>query len=945
MQKANRQKGLMIWLIIPLILTASPGHAQVVSRPLDAPVPGGMPTRWALVVGVDAYDDPACVPNPVAAQAALSLRDGLAAAPGTGAQQRLALVTGDTATRAGILTTLRDMLAQAAPEDVLLLHFSGHAVKAADGGLVLMAKDSLLADPAYTGLPFALVTEGIAASRVQKVFITLDTSFAAAAAPAVDRAVQAGKDILLLGATGPNELLPQFTEPRSGPLVHFLTEGLRGPADFSGNLLITAREAAEYVVRQWPPWLQSRHVILTPGIFGGSGQFAVVDLTATVDALSQRIEPPIIPPEPIAVPPPPDPPVSIPPPPPPPTTVTPSVPAPPSPSPPPPPAVSPSFAAATRIPGERVAALLIGINTYETPRLTPLSAPMNDVTLMREALVRAMGADIGRIITLTEQAATYEGILSAAQRAGRMTAPEDVLLVYFAGHAARVPDPMGDLQTGTSYMLCPRDMQMSGRNILPMRVLAEALTKAPARRVVLILEAMNAAAAGLFLTPLADAGKEYVLLAACGADQFSFEMDFPLPDGASVRQSAFTYYFVQGLYGLADLSRDNRITAAEAVEYARTEMDRKGHSQRPELVGPAGNIVLATATVEEGALTAAAAAAQALAAAAEAAAAARAPAPSAAPKPEPAKTEERKPEPPKEAPPPAPPPPPPVKEEPKTEPAPEVKEEPKTPSKEEVKEAVPERPKVPAGPPKKWAVIVGINRYASPALPELPGAVNDSREMRGVLLDAMGFKSSEVTVLTDAKATRDAILGAIRAIAQKAGPNDLVLFYFSGHSAMFAVSGAHGEELVLCSHDTRIVEGGVSLPFREVMAALADLPVKQRVAILETSRAAAGAAAVERAVARGRASLLLAACDAGESTKDARLTISGKDQLQGAFTYFLTQGLRGEAAATRSAARRIPLNDAVAYAAKKLDELGYGQKPRLIGEPADLVLSAPLSAE
>ena len=929
MQKVNRRRALVLWAIISLILAAALGRAQVLSRPLEAPIPGGMPTRWALVVGVDAHDDPAYAPNPVAAQAAQSLRDGLMAAPGTGAQQRLALVTGAAATRAGILTTLREMLAQAASDDILLLHFSGHAVKAADGGLVLMAKDSLLADPAYTGLPFALVTEGIAASRVQKAFITLDTSFAAAAAPAVDRAVLAGKDIFLLAATGPNELLPQFTEPRSGPFVHFLREGLDGPADSSGNLLITAREAAEYVVREWAAWLQSRNVALTPGVFGGSGQFAVVDLTASIDALSPSAAPPTIAPEPLPVP---SPTALMPP--------TPSFPPPPvaleTPTA-PPPAAAPSFAAATRIPGERIAALLIGINTYESPRLTPLSAPMNDVALMRETLVRAMGADIGRIITLTEQAATYDGILSGAQRAGQMTGPEDVLLFYFAGHAARVPDPMGDLQTGTSYMLCPRDMQMTGQNILPMRTLAEVLAKAPARRVVLVLEAMNAAVAGLFLTPLAAAGKEYVLPAACGADQFSFEMDFPLPDGTSVRQSAFTHYLAQGLYGLADLSRDNRITAAEAVEYARMELDRKGHSQRPELIGPAGNIVLASTTAEEGALTAAAAAAQAVAAAAEAAAAARLP----ATMPTTPETEEKKPEPSR----PAATAPPPAIEEAKTEPAPEVKEEQKTPPREEVREKIPEKPKTPAGPPKKWAVIVGINRYASPALPELPGAVNDSREMRALLVDTMGFKSPEVTVLTDAKATREAILAAIRTLREKVGPNDLVLFYFSGHSAMFAVSGAHGEELVLCSHDTRLIEDGVTLSFRELMAALAELPVKQRVAILETSRAAAGAASVERAVAQGKKSLLLAACDAGESTKDARLTISGKDQLQGAFTYFLTQGLRGEAAAARSAARRISLKDAVDYAAKKLHELSYGQKPRLIGEPADFVLSAPMSAE
>lgn len=965
MHRIMSQPGTYAWAVFLLVYTlAAAGHAQVSSRPLDAPVMGGAPTRWALVVGVDVHDDPAYAPNPLAAQAAQSLRDGLMSLPGSVSQQRLALITGEAATRANILTTLRNMLGQATANDVLLLHFSGFAVKTADGGLVLMAKDSLLADPVYTGLPFVQVMEGIAASLAQKVMITLDTSFAAAAAAAVDRTVQTGRDILLLAATGPNELLPQFTEPRAGPLVYFLREGLSGPADASGNLLITAREAAEYTVRQWGPWLQARNASLTPGIFGGSGQFAIVDMAAVVESALPASErpvpaPPVLAPEipatsPVSTTPPPDfpmePPLA-------PSSVE---------SVPPMPAVTPPLpTAASPVSGQRMAALLIGINTYEAPRLTSLSAPVGDVALMKETLVRAMGAELGRVLTLTEQAATYQGILDAAQRAAQMTAPEDLLLVYYAGHAARVPDPTGDLETGTSYMLCPRDMQMTGQNILPMRVLAEALAKAPARRVVLVLDALNAAAAGMFLTPLANAGKEYVLLAACGADQFSFEMDFPLPDGTSVRQGAFTYYLVQGLHGMADLSRDGRITASEAVEYARLEMDRKGHSQRPELVGMTGGIVLAVTAAGEGALTGAAAAAQALAAAAEAAAAARPPAapPVVTPqpeekKPEPPKPDEPKPEPPKETPAPAPAPvatpeqtpappisPPPPTEAPKEEIAPPAKEEVKAPAQEAPKEETQEKPKVPAGPPKKWAVLVGINRYASPALPELSGAVNDTKEMRSLLVDAMSFKSAEVTVLNDAKATREAVLGAVRNVGEKAGPNDLVLFYFSGHSAMFSVSSAHGEELVLCSHDARLIEGGISLPFREVMAALAELPVKQRVAVLETSRAAAGAPFVDRAVTQGQSTLLLAGCGPEERTQDARLQVSGKEQLQGAFTYFFSQGLRGEAAKSKSAAKRIPLNDAMDYAAKKLDELGYGQKPRLIGEPADLVLSAPLSAE
>ncbi|HYL25668.1 MAG TPA: caspase family protein, partial [Burkholderiales bacterium] len=90
----------------------------------------------------------------------------------------------------------------------------------------------------------------------------------------------------------------------------------------------------------------------------------------------------------------------------------------------------------------------------------------------------------------------------------------------------------------------------------------------------------------------------------------------------------------------------------------------------------------------------------------------------------------------------------------------------------------------------KRALLVGINNYA--AVPRLQGSVNDVETMRQVLVSRWGFAERNITVLTDERATRAAIMAALDRLVKEAGPDDIVYFHFSGHGSQ--VKDLNGDE-------------------------------------------------------------------------------------------------------------------------------------------------------
>ena len=77
-----------------------------------------------------------------------------------------------------------------------------------------------------------------------------------------------------------------------------------------------------------------------------------------------------------------------------------------------------------------------------------------------------------------------------------------------------------------------------------------------------------------------------------------------------------------------------------------------------------------------------------------------------------------------------------------------------------------------------WALIIGINDYKDPKIPDLETAVKDARAMAELLCERYGF---QVKLLLDRKATKEAIYQALRNLASSTKSDDSVLIYYAGH--------------------------------------------------------------------------------------------------------------------------------------------------------------------
>ncbi len=106
-------------------------------------------------------------------------------------------------------------------------------------------------------------------------------------------------------------------------------------------------------------------------------------------------------------------------------------------------------------------ALLIGINQY--PRFAPrgqLSGCVNDVEVMRQALVNSFNFPESHVAVLTDRQATREGILTAMSELVQRVGQDDVVVVHYSGHGSQMTDLEGDEPDGFDETIVPHD---SGR--------------------------------------------------------------------------------------------------------------------------------------------------------------------------------------------------------------------------------------------------------------------------------------------------------------------------------------------------------------------------------------------------------------------------------------------------------------------------------------------------
>lgn len=200
--------------------------------------------KYAVVIGISDYRDPAIEDLPLAAVDAKAFYDFLVD-PGLGGidGDHVTLLLDDEADRAGIVDALKNRLPrQAGRDDTVIIYYSGHGVPDVDltGGSddgyrkYLAPRDAELARISATCIPMSVFRELFTAVLSRRVIIFVDSCFSGASEGDVDR---------MMGRTfGSGTTTARTRGVQISP--GFLQEITKGPEGY-GKVLITASRANE----------------------------------------------------------------------------------------------------------------------------------------------------------------------------------------------------------------------------------------------------------------------------------------------------------------------------------------------------------------------------------------------------------------------------------------------------------------------------------------------------------------------------------------------------------------------------------------------------------------------------------------------------------------------------------------------------------------------------
>jgi hypothetical protein len=212
---------------------------------------------------------------------------------------------------------------------------------------------------------------------------------------------------------------------------------------------------------------------------------------------------------------------------------------------------------------------------------------------------------------------------------------------------------------------------------------------------------------------------------------------------------------------------------------------------------------------------------------------------------------------------------------------------------------------------QRWAVIIGVSEYehGGERFSNLRYAAKDGQALAEFLCNREigGFKRENVLCLFDEQATAENVRHAMFEFLAKADRDDLVMIYFSGHG----MPQPGTQNYFMLCHDTDPAKlASTAFPMWDIDTALRRFIKAERVVVFADACHAGGIAPL--AGARGDSDnlankylqqvalaspgrLILTASEASELSFESEKVGQG----HGLFTWFLLQGLRGQADADR----------------------------------------------
>ena len=153
--------------------------------------------------------------------------------------------------------------------------------------------------------------------------------------------------------------------------------------------------------------------------------------------------------------------------------------------------------------------------------------------------------------------------------------------------------------------------------------------------------------------------------------------------------------------------------------------------------------------------------------------------------------------------------------------------------------------------PNSYALIVGVSDYANFGAEiggDLPGARNDARDFRDVLIAQKGFQPDNIHMVLDLEATRTRIVTEFKSwLPSVVKPGDLVVVFFAGHgSQMWDTNGDEEDGLDETICPTDVIKGDTrnDIPDDELNGMLKGIPTDNIVVVLDNCHAGSGTRAV-----------------------------------------------------------------------------------------------------
>jgi hypothetical protein len=253
-----------------------------------------------------------------------------------------------------------------------------------------------------------------------------------------------------------------------------------------------------------------------------------------------------------------------------------------------------------------------------------------------------------------------------------------------------------------------------------------------------------------------------------------------------------------------------------------------------------------------------------------------------------------------------------------------VEEKPEERSKQQESNSAAKPPDVKIELPKVWAVVAGVAAYNH--MPVLRYTDDDAYRFYAFLksLEGGALPDEQVRILIDEEATRSNVLGTMAEIFQMAGPNDLIVFYFSGH-------GLNGSFLPIDfdGFNNKITHEEIAEVFNKCKAkyklCLADACHSGSLIAMRSGEPDPILAQYYQSLAKtisGTALLM--------SSKSDETSLESSGLRQGVFSHFLIRGLKGEADVNKD--RIVSIYEIYEFIYEKVrDYTGNRQSPMLKG--------------